>query len=194
VIISLNSIKQLICVLAKFTDWFLQCYSHELRLERSIDTRISGDCIASSDKGMINSELGNDIQGSGRGLVWGTVPTFAWMHWWKPRNPSVRIDGPRAWIWTRYLSYMKQECLPFDRDVQRFIDWLVGCSIYRSIGRQTTLAEYCVSVIVLETVWGLSRNARCLHFQLSRALVQTPAKECSLTSAPVLVMVMLPPI
>jgi hypothetical protein len=49
VIISLNSIKQLICVLAKFTD--------ELRLERSIDTRISGDCIASSDKGMINSVL-----------------------------------------------------------------------------------------------------------------------------------------
>jgi hypothetical protein len=37
--------------------------------------------------------MGKDLLGSGRGLIWGTIPAFAWWDWRKPRKTSVSIAG-----------------------------------------------------------------------------------------------------
>jgi hypothetical protein len=37
--------------------------------------------------------MGKDLLGSGRGLIWGTIPAFAWWDWRKPRKTSVGIAG-----------------------------------------------------------------------------------------------------
>jgi hypothetical protein len=48
------------------------------------------------------------MEGSGRGLIWGTMMTLAWRNSGKSRKPSVRIAGVRTEIWTRDLPNTKQ--------------------------------------------------------------------------------------
>jgi hypothetical protein len=38
----------------------------------------------------------NDLEGSGRDLIWGITPEFAWRDWGKPQKPSVRISSLRT--------------------------------------------------------------------------------------------------
>jgi hypothetical protein len=58
---------------------------------------------------MVGWLIGKDMEGSGRGLIWGTIVAFAWRDWGKPSKTSVRIAGLRADIWIRDLQNMKQK-------------------------------------------------------------------------------------
>jgi hypothetical protein len=51
-----------------------------------------------------------DVEGSGLGMIWGTIQILAWRDWGKLRKPSVKILGLRAEVRTRHLPNMKQEC------------------------------------------------------------------------------------
>jgi hypothetical protein len=64
--------------------------------------------------------IGKDMEGSGRGLIQGTVPVFVSSNWVQPRNPSVRT----AEIWTRNLPNTKKECEPLDHEVRLHGMWL----------------------------------------------------------------------
>jgi hypothetical protein len=54
-----------------------------------------------------------DVEGSSRGLIWGTMPAFSWRDWWKS---LVKIASVRAEIWTHGLMNTKQECQILDHD------------------------------------------------------------------------------
>jgi hypothetical protein len=58
-----------------------------------------------------------DVEGSGCGLTYGTIPEFAWRDREKPRNTSVRIAGlwPEMLIW--YHPNRKKGCQPLSSEV-----------------------------------------------------------------------------
>jgi hypothetical protein len=58
------------------------------------------------------------MEGSGRGLMKGTISAFDWKDWGNPRKLSVGIADLRAEVWTRDLPNMKQECYLLYRDVR----------------------------------------------------------------------------
>jgi hypothetical protein len=53
--------------------------------------------------------IGNNMEGSGRGLIWGNIPAFM-EGLRKLRKTSVRIPGLRAEIWTQNLPNTKHKC------------------------------------------------------------------------------------
>jgi hypothetical protein len=57
------------------------------------------------------------MEASGRGLIWGTIPKFAWRDWGKLRKSSVAIPGLRTETWTRDLPNTKQECSSYVRSL-----------------------------------------------------------------------------
>jgi hypothetical protein len=56
--------------------------------------------------------IGKDVEGTGRGLVEGTVPTFAWKDPEIPRNFSFRVVSIPSGIRTRHFPSTKSEVLP----------------------------------------------------------------------------------
>jgi len=50
--------------------------------------------------------MGKDVEGSGRGIIWGTVVEFAWHDWWKLRKfcQHCRYLGRHSYL---ELPYMK---------------------------------------------------------------------------------------
>jgi hypothetical protein len=54
------------------------------------------------------------VGGAGRGLIWGTIPVFAWKDWEKSRKASVSIVGVCAEVRTRDLPDTKQKYYPLD--------------------------------------------------------------------------------
>jgi hypothetical protein len=50
------------------------------------------------------------MEGSGHGMLLGTIPAFSWRVWGKLRKTSVRKAGLRAEIQNRDLPNTKQEC------------------------------------------------------------------------------------
>jgi hypothetical protein len=65
--------------------------------------------------------IGKDLEWSGRGLFWGTIPALAW-RLRKTTKPLAMIDCLRAVIWTQDLPKTKQECQPLGNDVR----WLIS--------------------------------------------------------------------
>jgi hypothetical protein len=49
------------------------------------------------------------MEGSGHGLIWGTILAFAWRDWGEPQKAYVRISSLQAGILTQDLPNMKQE-------------------------------------------------------------------------------------
>jgi hypothetical protein len=49
------------------------------------------------------------VEGSGRGLILGEIPEFAWRVWEKAGGSLIRIADLQAETWTRDLPNMRQE-------------------------------------------------------------------------------------
>jgi len=49
--------------------------------------------------------MGKDVEGSGRGIIWGTVVEFAWHDWWKLRKccQHCRYMGRHSYLELPYL-------------------------------------------------------------------------------------------
>jgi hypothetical protein len=54
--------------------------------------------------------MGNNVEGSGRGLTWLSIQTFFERKWRKPRKVSVRVANIRAEILLCDFPNTKQEC------------------------------------------------------------------------------------
>jgi hypothetical protein len=53
----------------------------------------SPDYTASNESIISESWIGKDVEGSGRGLMWGTIPEFTWKDWKNIWNTWDRING-----------------------------------------------------------------------------------------------------
>jgi hypothetical protein len=58
------------------------------------------------------------VEGSGRGVVWATVPTFVWRDWTKLWKTSISIVDLEPETENQYFPKSKQEYYPLDNDVQ----------------------------------------------------------------------------
>jgi hypothetical protein len=77
------------------------------------DAVSSPDCITSNDR-LINEQwIRKEMEGSGRGFIWGSIQVidnlFASSYWAKPRKTSVRKARLRAEIWIQDLTITKQD-------------------------------------------------------------------------------------
>jgi hypothetical protein len=68
-----------------------------------------------SNEGLICEKWnGKDLEGSGRGLIYGTFPAFARDTERKPWKTSLKITSLRADIWTWDLPNKNQESLDYN--------------------------------------------------------------------------------
>jgi hypothetical protein len=63
-----------------------------LNLWLYIDAASSAHYIASNDR-MISEWIGKDVEGTGRGLIKGTIPAFGWSDWGRPRETQSGYPG-----------------------------------------------------------------------------------------------------
>jgi hypothetical protein len=54
-----------------------------------------------------NNELEKNVEGSDRGLIWGTIQEFACRYWGKTRRALVVVSWQ---IWIRHLPNIRQKC------------------------------------------------------------------------------------
>jgi hypothetical protein len=63
--------------------------------------------------GMVGWQTEKDLKGNDCGLIYGTIQTFVWRDWWKPRRTPANIAGTPAGIPTKLLhnTILKQYLL-----------------------------------------------------------------------------------
>jgi hypothetical protein len=54
--------------------------------------------------------IGKDVEGSGPGLIKGSILAVAWRDWGKPQKPSISINDIRSEIWTWDLPNTWKGC------------------------------------------------------------------------------------
>jgi hypothetical protein len=104
------------------------------------DAGSDSDCVFYRVKCVndIESWIGNDEEGSGRGLTSGNIPPFTWMDWGKPRRSSVRVAHGPAEIRRGRLPNTKQKVCRCSHFLACFVV-IVYCSV---IGRDELCSEY----------------------------------------------------
>jgi hypothetical protein len=78
--------------------------------------------VTSNERVLGGWRIGNDGKASGRGLIQGTLPEFAWTDWGKSRRNSATIAVLRAEIWTRYLNRIRSRCVNHSTTTSNFDD------------------------------------------------------------------------